>query len=387
MLTIPDPLGRGLRPPAMDYPRSMAVSPPSPLAHISARRICLLLSVAVRFVGSLARTEAPLVNSLAVPTVRSAHSLARGSARAASCLARKAASSARSLGRVFTALSCSCRCGASRSAGPLSPVSILLARPALSVAVAFVLLFAQLTPATAVAQTEQDAGQAELGIDPKLGERVPLDITLVDETGTETALGDIADGPMLLALVYYECPSICNPLLGNIAEVLRKLDLKPVEEYVVVTVSFDHTEDYSLAAQKKKNYLATLPPDFPERGWRFLTGDSTNIDRLTKSVGFSFQKVGEEFVHSIALIALSPDGKIARYLYGMNYLPFDFKMSMIEASKGKVGPSINRALLYCFSYDPEGRSYVFNITKVAGTVGLISVVALFLALTIRGKAR
>jgi protein SCO1/2 len=277
-----------------------------------------------------------------------------------------------------------------------SPPSYLerIARSALSIAAAFMLLFAQLTPATAVAQTQQPAaqteqgsGQAELGIDPKLGERVPLDVTLVDESGTETALGDIADGPMLLALVYYECPSICNPLLGNIAEVLRKLDLKPVEEYVVVTVSFDHTEDYTLAAQKKKNYLATLPPDFPERGWRFLTGDSTNIDRLTKSVGFSFQKVGEEFVHSIALIAISPDGKIARYLYGMNYLPFDFKMSMIEASKGKVGPSINRALLYCFSYDPEGRSYVFNITKVAGTIGLISVAALFLALTIRGKAK
>jgi protein SCO1/2 len=242
-------------------------------------------------------------------------------------------------------------------------------------------------PGIAMAQTPEGSTPPELGIDQRLGQYVPLDLSLYDESGELVTLGDIVDKPTLMTLVYYECPSICNPLLGNIADVLRRLDLKAAEDYVVVTVSFDHTEAYELAAQKKKNYIATLPPDFPNQGWRFLTGDSANIGRLADAVGFSFQKEGDEFIHSIALIALSPDGKIVRYLFGMNYLPFDFKMALVEASEGKVGPTVSRLLQYCYSYDPEGRKYIFNITRVAGVAGVISVVALFLTLTVRRKAK
>lgn len=244
-----------------------------------------------------------------------------------------------------------------------------------------------LSPRSCYSQAAQNQSQAEIGIDEKLGEYVPLELTLYDETGAEVPVKDFLGVPTILALVYYRCPSICNPLLGNIADVLRNLDLRPTEDFVVVTVSFDHSDTPSLAAQKKNNFLNTLPPDFPSDGWRFLTADSTSIRRLTDAVGFKFKPDGDLFIHSSSLIVLSPEGKIVRYLYGIDFLPFDFEMAVVEASKGKVGPTISRVLAYCYSYDPEGRRYVFNITKVAGTLGLISVAALFIGLTVRSKAK
>lgn len=244
-----------------------------------------------------------------------------------------------------------------------------------------------LYPRSCHSQAAQSPSEAEIGIDEKLGEYVPLELTLYDENGVEVPLKDFLGVPTILALVYYRCPSICNPLLGNIADVLRNLDLKPVQEFVVVTVSFDHSDTPSLAAQKRKNFLNTLPPDFPSDGWRFLTADSASIRRLTDAVGFKFKPDGELFLHSASLMALSPDGKIVRYLYGIDFLPFDFEMALVEASKGKVGPTISRVLAYCYSYDPQGRTYVFNITKVAGTLGLISVAGLFIGLTVRSKTK
>ncbi len=242
-------------------------------------------------------------------------------------------------------------------------------------------------PARSPAQAAGVGDAPEIGIDEKLGEYVPEGVTLYNEAGEEIPLKSFLGKPALLALVYYRCPSICNPMLGNIADVLRNVDLEPGEDFLVIALSFDHTEEPSLAAQKKRNFLNTLPPDFPGDGWRFLTADSTSIQRLTKAVGFNFKKEGDLFIHSAALIALAPDGKIVRYLYGIDFLPFDFEMAVAEASKGKVGATISRVLAYCYTYDPEGRTYVFNITKVAGTLGLISVVALFIALTVRKKVK
>jgi protein SCO1/2 len=225
----------------------------------------------------------------------------------------------------------------------------------------------------------------EVGISEKLGEAVPTDIQLYDESGNLVTLRQLLGGPVILNLVYYRCPSICNPLMSSIAEVLRKVDMRAGDEFAVITVSFDPTDTPELAAEKKKNYFNTLPPDFPETGWRFMTADSANIEALTNAVGFKYIKEGEEFIHSAALVALSREGKIARYLYGLYFLPFDFKMAMLEASEGRVGPTVSRVLLYCFSFDPEGRKYVFNITRVAGAAGLVSVLALALALTLKRK--
>jgi protein SCO1/2 len=267
-----------------------------------------------------------------------------------------------------------------------------IAAPALKVGLAISLVCLLMAGALAPAFAEENVSKTadgmldpEVGIAEKLGDHVPPGIQLYDESGEPVALQSLMDKPVLLNLVYYRCPSICNPLMSSIAEVLRQGDMKAGEEFAVITVSFDDTDTPELAAEKKKNYFNTLPPDFPESGWRFMTADSANIKALTSAVGFNYIKEGNEFIHSAALIALSPDGKIVRYLYGLYYLPFDFKMAMLEASEGRVGPTVSRVLLFCYSFDPEGRKYVFNITRVAGAAGLVSVFALAIGLTIKGK--
>jgi len=126
-----------------------------------------------------------------------------------------------------------------------------------------------------------------------------------------------------------------------------------------------------------------------EDGWRFLTGDAAAVDALTDAVGFRYERAGKDFQHPGAIILLSPDGKVTRYLYGVAFLPFDLKMAVFEASEGRVGPTISKMLLYCFSYDPEGQTYVFNILKVTGTVTILFVIAFvaFLIITTRRYRR
>ncbi len=230
--------------------------------------------------------------------------------------------------------------------------------------------FAVLSSGFSAGGFAQESGAAvDIGIEEKLGNHVPLSLILRDETGVETTLGELIDRPTILSLVYYRCPGICSPLMSGIAEVLSKLDLDPTKDFLVLTVSFDPTESSDLARDKKVNYLKAIgSTDFPAEGWRFLTGDSTSIATLTDAVGFRYRKEGKDFLHTASLIVLSPEGKVARYVNGITFLPFEIKMALLEASQGRTGPTISKVLLYCFSYDPEGRRYVFNILKVSGTV-------------------
>jgi len=207
-----------------------------------------------------------------------------------------------------------------------------------------------------------------IGIVERLGEMVPLDIQFLDEDGDTVSLKDFAGKPVILSLVYYSCPGICAPLLNGVADVLDKVALEPGKDFNVVTISFDATESPDLAKNKKENYLKTFNRPFDENGWHFLTGDQENIDRITRAVGFHYKKEGAEFIHTAAIYILSPEGKITRYLYGISFLPFDLKLAVLEGAQGKVGPTIARVLLYCFSYDPAGQTYVFNVLKVTGTV-------------------
>ena len=243
---------------------------------------------------------------------------------------------------------------------------------------------------TGMAQVQSSSEALEIGIDEKLGEKVPLDAPLLDESGQTVTLKQlVGDKPFVLTLVYYRCPGICSPLLGGVAEVVDRMDLEPGKDYHVITISFDPRETPELAREKKVNYLEAVDREIPEDAWRFLTGTQESIDRITESVGFKYQKSGDDFVHSGAIMAISPDGKIARYLFGITYLPFDLKMALVEASQGRVGPTINKVLLYCFSYDPQGRTYALNILRVAG--GLTTVVGLaflaFLIITTRMMRR
>jgi protein SCO1/2 len=157
--------------------------------------------------------------------------------------------------------------------------------------------------------------------------------------------------------------------------IVEKMDLEIGKDYQIFTLSFDHTEKPELAAEKKENYLREIKKTVNPKGWRFFTGDSINIHRLTDAAGFYYQRSGRDWIHAASLIVLSPQGKITRYLYGIQHLPFDVKMAVIEASEGHATPTIAKVLKFCYSYDPEGRKYTFNFIHVSGIliVGLVGI--------------
>ncbi len=226
-----------------------------------------------------------------------------------------------------------------------------------------------------------------IGIDEKLGEQVTLDLRFHDEYGKEVALRELIDKPTILSLVYHSCKDICPRIQSGVAGVIGKMNMIPGKDYKVITLSFDENDKPPLALEKKKNYIKAIGEPFPEEAWRFLTGTPESIRALTDAVGFRFKREGDGFEHPAALIVLSPDGKIVRYLYGLTYLPLDVTMAITEASKGRVGPTIRRVLLFCYSYDPQGRTYVFNILKVTGTVIVFFAAVLLVFLMIKGKNR
>lgn len=234
---------------------------------------------------------------------------------------------------------------------------------------------------------QDEAPPPYIGIEEKLGATVPLDLTFTDEDGRKVRLGDLIDKPTVVSFIYYSCRDVCPLLLGGEAEVLRKLDAVPGKEYTALTVSFDELDTPADAREKKKNFLQAIGKPYPAEAWRFLTGDKENIQKLTDAVGFRFRRHEDVFQHSITLIVLSGKGKIVRYLYGKTFLPFDLKMALLEASEGRVGPTISKVLLYCFTYDPKGKKYVFNILKVFGTVMVVFLGGFFIFLTRAGKRR
>lgn len=209
--------------------------------------------------------------------------------------------------------------------------------------------------------------QEEIGIDERLGDFVPAGLGFLDARGDSVYLEEFFDKPVVLTLVYYHCPTICKPLLSGVSEVVGKAPLVPGEDYHLLTVSFDEFDSPRTATPIRKDFVASLDRKPGAESWRFLTADSTTIARLTGAVGFRFSRREKDFAHGTSLIVLSPGGKIVRYLYGLRFMPFDLRMAVTEANKGNVAPSIARVLRFCFSYDPEGRKYVFNATRVAGT--------------------
>jgi len=210
-----------------------------------------------------------------------------------------------------------------------------------------------------------------LGIYEHLDEYIPDDLVFTNEDGEEVNLVSMVDKPTILVLVYYTCPGICSPLLDGVADVIGKTDIELGKDYQVLTVSFNEKETYELAKSKKKNYVKQIKREVDESHWHWMVGDSANIAKLCNSVGFKFKREGDDFIHAATIIMLSPEAKITRYLYGTYFLPFDVKMAIAEAAQGKSGPTINKILNYCFSYDPEGKKYVFNITKVSATIILL----------------
>jgi len=232
----------------------------------------------------------------------------------------------------------------------------------------------------------------EIGVDEQLGKNIPLDVTFNDENGNPVVLRDLINGPTVVALVYYYCPGICNPLMFELANVMNKSDLEPGYDYNVVAISIDEFENPEKASAKKKEMFAGFDKEVDKNSWKFLTGSLENIKKVTNSAGFYFKREGAELRHAGTLIFIDKDGKICRYLFpsysenhGYGILPFDFKMAVIETSESKVTPTVARFLRFCFSYDPEGQSYVLNFTRIFGAAILLFAGIFFLIIKLKPK--
>jgi protein SCO1 len=229
----------------------------------------------------------------------------------------------------------------------------------------------------------------EIGIVEHLNEFLPDSISLINENGQEVWLSDVIDKPTIINFVYFRCPGICSPLMEAVAGVMDKSDLVPGVDYQVLTISFEPSETIDLGIRKKANYvnLMTNKVEDAKKGWLFFTSDSASIAKATNATGFKYKKTGNDYLHAASLTVVSKDGKITRYLNGMYFLPFEWKMAIVEASKGQSGPTINKVLRYCYSYDPVGQTYVMNVTKVSGTLILFfaAVLLMFLLLKPRKK--
>ena len=252
---------------------------------------------------------------------------------------------------------------------------------------ASVLALVVLSSSVSLAQKPEPPTPARVGIDEKLGERIPLDLQLVDETNQRISLRQLIDKPTVLTLNYFRCPGICTPMLTNLAGTLSKIDLEPGKDFQVLTVSFDVRDTPQIAAGKRQNYLKLVKRPFPPAAWRFLTGDDASTRALADAVGFELKKQGENYVHPGAIVVLSPEGIVTRYMYGISVLTADLQMAVGEASKGLVRPTISKALAFCYSYDPEGRTYVFNITRLAGSIFMIAAGVFAAVLVFKGRRR
>ena len=241
-------------------------------------------------------------------------------------------------------------------------------------------------PAALMAQAPPPASAPEeVGIDEKLGASIPLDLVLKAEDGTAVTLRSLINKPTILTLNYFRCAGICTPQLGGVAEVLNRTQAIPGQDLQVLTVSFDERDEPEVAAQKRTNYLAEITRPFPPAAWRFLTGPAATTRALADAVGFKFKRQNDDFIHAAAIIFISPEGRVTRYMYGTSYLPADVQLAAQEAARGEAQPTINKFLKFCFSYDPVGRKYVLNTTSIGATVIILAALIFVFALTRKGR--
>ena len=253
----------------------------------------------------------------------------------------------------------------------------------------FILLGIVVCAATSVeAQSIRKDAFAEIGIDQRLEEQVPLDLEFTNERGVQVRLGDyFGSKPVLLSLVYYECPMLCGQVLNGLLQSLQVLPFDVGGEFDVVTVSFDPGETAELAAKKKRTYLKRYNRPGSEQGWHFLTGNQDQIDKLTEAVGFRYEYDAEtdNYIHASGIMVLTPSGKLSRYFYGIEFPPKDLRLGLVESAAEQIGSVVDQLLLLCYHYDPETGTYglaIMNTIRVAG-FATVAVLAICIVATVR----
>ena len=217
-----------------------------------------------------------------------------------------------------------------------------------------------------------------VGIEQKIGSSLPLDLEFYDETGTPVKLGSyFGDKPVILSLVYYDCPMLCTEVLNGLNRSLAPLNFTIGDEFQVLSVSFDPRETHQLAVQKKAVYTQRYNRPGAKEGWHFLTGEAPAIDALTGTVGFNYvyDESEGQFVHGSAIMIVSPKGTVSHYFFGIEYPSEDIRLALIESSEEKLGNVFDQIMLYCFNYDPEQGRYgvvIMNTMRVAGLVTLLA---------------
>ncbi len=243
-------------------------------------------------------------------------------------------------------------------------------------------------PPESMAAARQTDIQKQVGIDQHLNAQVPLDLVFTDETGRDVRLGDyFGKRPVVLALVYYECPMLCTEVLNGLTAAIGVLNFEVGREFDVVAVSFNPKEGPELAAQKKANYLKRYGRPQTAAGWHFLTGKEESIRRLTETVGFRYVYLPEngQYAHGAAVEVLTPRGVISRYFYGIEYSPRDLRFGIMEASEERIGSPVDNVLLLCYHYDPNTGTYaaaILRMVRVGGALVLAGLLT-FLFVSLR----
>jgi protein SCO1 len=230
-----------------------------------------------------------------------------------------------------------------------------------------------------VVSTTMPAQLQNVGFDPQLNAQIPLDLPFVDENGSNVQLRDyFKQKPVVLAFVYYGCPMLCNQVEQGVVGSLRMLSFTPGRDYEVVFVSFDPRESPDMAAQKKKSALDHFRRPETASGWHFLTGTKESIDAATKAANFrySFDTKTNLFAHASGILLLTPDGRISRYFYGVEYPGRDMRLGLVDASAGKIGTPIDHVLLFCYQYDPSSATYSASILKIIRLGGILTVLCI-----------
>jgi protein SCO1 len=231
-------------------------------------------------------------------------------------------------------------------------------------------------------------GLKNVGIEQRLNEQIPADLAFRDETGKPVHLAEyFGKKPMILNLVYYQCPMLCGEVLSGLESALRVMKFDVGKEFDVLTISFDPRERPEMAAKKKAEFLKRYGRRGAEQGWHFLTGPKESIDALTKAAGFQYEYIDKtgQFAHATAIMVLMPGGRISQYYYGVEFAPKDLRLGLIQASGNKIGTAVDQVLLYCYHYDPATGKYGAIISRVLQLAGVATIIIMgvFLAVIIR----